>query len=211
MLAGGHAPADHDTGSESMSVQVYHDGATVDNAGGFQLPHVDVVHATRPAGERTGQYERLRWVLSQEVSAVAKLCLVSLSYHADAVTLRCWPGQETLASETGLSLRSVVRGVSELEAGGLLKVRRRRRGANSYRILMCHSGTSKVTGRHTEPTLEPRVDRAQQVNTFRNKNVCCGGCGERGKVKGQPCPNCGFTDFTDSPQGLAFEASRRLG
>jgi uncharacterized phage protein (TIGR02220 family) len=57
-------------------------------------------------------------------TSIQRLVLAAIASHADA-TGRAWPGEELLAAETGLGMRSVRNGVRGLERLGAVKVRRR--------------------------------------------------------------------------------------
>lgn len=57
--------------------------------------------------------------------ATAKTVLVNLAWHADKKQ-ECWPGQETIARECGLTTRSVRSALKALLAMGLVKVVRHR-------------------------------------------------------------------------------------
>jgi hypothetical protein len=71
---------------------------------------------------------------SPQLSVGAKLTyamLLSYAWHADF----CFPGQDTLAREMGVSLRSTNSYIQELEKGGYLHIRRQGQGkTNIYEV-----------------------------------------------------------------------------
>lgn len=71
---------------------------------------------------------------NKELSAQAKLAyakLLSYAWHNDSV----FPGQDTMAEETGVSQPTIARAVKELEKGGWLEIRRRGQGKTNIYIL----------------------------------------------------------------------------
>ena len=81
----------------------------------------------------------MTWVFSHSTAAGAdRLLLLAIADHAGDDGGDAWPSVPTLARKTGVSERSVQRGISRLEAGGLLVVERGqgRRGTNLYRVVM---------------------------------------------------------------------------
>lgn len=81
------------------------------------------------------------WAWRQKVEdASAKLVLVKLADNANDEGI-AWPSRKTIADETELSLRTLVRKVQYLEEKGLVDVQRRWRSSNVYR-LRCHGVTS---------------------------------------------------------------------
>ncbi|WP_264842534.1 helix-turn-helix domain-containing protein [Caldinitratiruptor microaerophilus] len=65
-------------------------------------------------------FESLRWVFQNStLTTTEKVVLTCLILHADE-TGRCWPGSDTLATETGLSRRAVQYCLKQLEAKGLI-------------------------------------------------------------------------------------------
>lgn len=71
---------------------------------------------------------------SKEISIGAKLTYAMLLKYAREMD-ECFPGQDRLAKDMGNGMRSVVRYISELEAVGLIDVKRRGQGRpNLYTI-----------------------------------------------------------------------------
>ena len=87
-----------------------------------------------------------------------KLLLVRLAERADKATGECWTSFDTLATETEMSRRSVIRGIGRLEAGGWLEVVRHPRG-NRYRLPEMtreRDGASSATVASCSATESPR-------------------------------------------------------
>ena len=79
-------------------------------------------------------YIASEWAFRQRVgSPMAKLVLARLAERADKDTGECHPSFDSIAAETELSRRTVIRQIAVLEAGGWLEVVRCRRG-NQYRL-----------------------------------------------------------------------------
>lgn len=76
-------------------------------------------------------YKATNWAYEMPLTGTAKPVLVALADMADEEG-SCYPGQERLASMTGLSVPTVARALKRLEALGLV-VRARRFGAFGYR------------------------------------------------------------------------------
>lgn len=81
---------------------------------------------------------------SNEISSGAKLVyalLLSYAWHNDF----CFPGQERLASDIGISRQSVNTHVKELERKGFIRIKRLGQGrANLYEVNL----KAKVLGKH---------------------------------------------------------------
>jgi len=68
-----------------------------------------------------------RWLLySQEVTPKAKLVYLVIQSHTNEQGT-AWPSQATIATESGLSLATVKRGLEELRKRGLVTAQERRR------------------------------------------------------------------------------------
>ena len=79
-------------------------------------------------------YIASEWAFRQRVgSPMAKLVLARLAERADKDTGECHPSIDSIAAETELSRRTVIRQIAVLEAGGWLEVVRCRCG-NQYRL-----------------------------------------------------------------------------
>ena len=79
-------------------------------------------------------YIASEWAFRQRVgSPMAKLVLARLAERADKDTGECHPSFDSIAAETELSRRTVIRQIAVLEAGGWLEVVRCRCG-NQYRL-----------------------------------------------------------------------------
>lgn len=69
----------------------------------------------------------------EDLSAPAKLLFIVIQFHAYQKG-RAWPGQPTLARESGMSVSSVKRALRELEDTGLVSVVRRPNKQNIYEV-----------------------------------------------------------------------------
>ncbi len=81
----------------------------------------------------------MTWVFTHSTSAGAdRLLLLAIADHAGDDGDDAWPSVPTLASKTGISERSVQRGIGRLVEGGHLTVERcaGRGGTNRYRVVM---------------------------------------------------------------------------
>ena len=91
----------------------------------------------------------LRWAWKQHsVKGLTKFVLVRLADRANDKG-ECWPGMQSVADECGISRRSVLRAIEQLENDGLLIVQRTHwtlKKPNSYRIV---AAIPDVTGSHT--------------------------------------------------------------
>ena len=58
-------------------------------------------------------FDRLRWIMALRASAPIKAVLICLSLHANKQS-RAWPSQLLIALETGLSIPTVKRALSEI-------------------------------------------------------------------------------------------------
>ena len=99
-------------------------------------------------------------VFSHSTAAGAdRLLLLAIADHAGDDGDDAWPSVPTLARKTGISERSVQRGISRLVDGGHLAVTRcaGRNGTNRYRVLMAPPrGRQSVTGDDLTPVTELR-------------------------------------------------------
>jgi hypothetical protein len=88
-------------------------------------------------------------------SSTDKLVLLTLAFHADKDTRRCWPSIADLCAETCLSARAVRYSAGRLAAAGHIGVVRRHRRSSIFTL---HLAESRVEHpRHGE---------------------CCEGCGQ---------------------------------
>jgi len=66
----------------------------------------------------------LFWATQQDVPAMQKIVLVMIANRLNKDTGDCFPSLDTLAKDTGMSRRAVIKQIAKLEAGGLLCVER---------------------------------------------------------------------------------------
>ena len=66
-------------------------------------------------------FSAIKWAFKQPVSPTEKLVLLFLADHANEKTQQCWPSLGTIARESGLSTRSVIRSMNKLSELGLLE------------------------------------------------------------------------------------------
>ena len=65
-------------------------------------------------------FSAIKWAFKQPLSPTEKLVLLCIADHAHEKTQQCWPSLGTIAKESGLSTRSVIRSVNKLVELGLL-------------------------------------------------------------------------------------------
>lgn len=85
-----------------------------------------------------------RWVYSLDLPHTTKSVLIALAYHADSKRLECWPSQETLAKEVGITSRSVREQVKKLVTEGLVKMVRRRLPTGLWAVAVYRLAMPKV-------------------------------------------------------------------
>jgi len=95
-------------------------------------------------------FEYIRAIRDDDsLSAHARLTAIMIGSHYNWVTNEpCWASNKTLAKETGLSERSVIRAKRELEQAGYLLSERQWDAANRSYVL-CQSGRLKDTLKDT--------------------------------------------------------------
>lgn len=102
----------------------------------------------------------MTWVFTHSTAAGSdRLLLLAIADHAGDTGGDAWPSVPTLARKTGISERSVQRGIQRLEAGGHLRVERGagRGGTNRYEVVMATPTGDRLTPPVvTEPTNDPR-------------------------------------------------------
>lgn len=86
-------------------------------------------------------------IFASELTSNAKLLALAISYHYNWKDQKwAWPSNKTLAKETGLSIRTVVRAKNELVSTGHLVSQRRFNDSNVYLpILPCQDGVYPVS------------------------------------------------------------------
>jgi DNA-binding transcriptional ArsR family regulator len=95
-------------------------------------------------------HQATKWARVQNLHKTPKAVLLNLADRADPRTDYCFPGQKTIASDTGLSERTVRRALTYLEECGYIKrwERRRRdgyRSSDGIEILVCDDELSHCT------------------------------------------------------------------
>lgn len=128
----------------------------------------------------------MAWAIELELESLTptnKLVLLTLANHHNKITQRCYPTHETVARETRLSQRSVVRAVEQLEAMGLIQVVPRhdeagRRLANEYYLHVppCHPGVTEPSDTVSPPSTsyEPKDNPEHLANANSNSGSVLG-------------------------------------
>lgn len=102
----------------------------------------------------------MTWVFTHSTAAGAdRLLLLAIADHAGDDGRNAWPAVPTLARKTGVSERTVQRGIARLESAGLLLVERGKGagGTNRYQVLMPVAGDSVTPpDEETKPAPNPR-------------------------------------------------------
>ena len=94
--------------------------------------------------------QALSWAFSQDMDPTAKLVLIGLANYADAEGI-CWPSYGVLCAATGLSERTIIRKIQDMEKDGLLAVVKRTRtdgsaSSNTYQLAIRGGGDSVSPG-----------------------------------------------------------------
>jgi hypothetical protein len=80
-----------------------------------------------------GTYKSIEVLRRSQAVGSARLVLLAIAVHINPSSI-AWPSYHTLATETKLSRRHVIRLVKRLESSGELEVTRRRGYSNLYRL-----------------------------------------------------------------------------
>lgn len=115
----------------------------------------------------------MTWAFGQDVEPPAKLVLLALANRTNHETGMCFPGQELIAEECSMSVRTVRRHLKTLEDCGLLERRMRMsregrgRTSDSYRLLIDQpdksAGESRPTGQIETTNRTNQVDQPDTV------------------------------------------------
>lgn len=108
-------------------------------------------------------YKATAWAYDMSLSSPMKPVLVALADMADEAGT-CFPGQERIASMTGLSVRTVARALEKLEALGLIE-RRRRSDGYGHRTSDRYVLHLTVTIPETLPDTLPSSQRAYKSHS----------------------------------------------
>jgi len=98
----------------------------------------------------------------RRVKGGTKMVLVALAWRANKSGV-CWPSEQTIATDSGLSRRQVRSAIAKLAASGMISVEKRRGGRNTYRICVA-SPTGGCGGQRRRPAVRRR--RTKQLNLF---------------------------------------------
>jgi DNA-binding transcriptional MocR family regulator len=77
--------------------------------------------------------QAMSWAVEQDLPAMKKIVLIMLCNHANKSMMR-FPSHETLAKDCGMSKRSVISKIDELEKEGFIGVERSCNKVNIYQI-----------------------------------------------------------------------------
>jgi len=107
-------------------------------------------------------------IFASELTTNARItALVISSYYNWKENQACWPSNKTLASGTGLSIRSIVRAKNELVSKGYLVSHRRWDASNMYIPCVPQSHTL----RHIGTSLMTEVLTNNEVNNEYNNEI----------------------------------------
>ncbi len=117
-------------------------------------------------------------IFASDLTSNAKLVALAISYHYNWKTeTRAWPSNKTLAKETSLSIRTVIRAKNELISNGYLVSDRRLNDSSVYKsVLPCQSGTNPVSDWQLNNEYNNEVNNeiikvdSFQSSTFGNNN-----------------------------------------
>ncbi len=128
------------------------------------------------------------WAFSEirigNLSAGERLCLLCLAHHHNAKTGRCDPSASTIASQTGLSRRSVVSAVQGLDLKGIISVEARStRGGRTSNQHGLHIREIEPGKEYVAPTQKGGVrgkfkpSKAKRNRVYRRDGHACVYCG----------------------------------
>ncbi len=105
-------------------------------------------------------------IFASGLTSNAKLVALAISYHYNWKTGSwAWPSNKTLAKETSLSVRTVVRAKNELVSTGYLVSRRRFNDSNVYKsVVPCQAGA------YLEPDLLLNNEVNNEYNNEKDKD-----------------------------------------
>jgi DNA-binding transcriptional MocR family regulator len=105
-------------------------------------------------------------IFASELTSNAKLLALAISYHYNWKDQKwAWPSNRTLAKETSLSIRTVVRAKSELVSTGHLVSQRRFNDSNVYMpILPSQSGVYPSSDSLTNNELNNEINNELYVS-----------------------------------------------
>ncbi len=90
--------------------------------------------------------------MAATLSSSAFVVLTAILMHADRSTHQCWPSEETLARLAGVSRRSVIRHIKELESIGIITVAKRRTTTGVHNVYTINSVRDAIrSGRFNPP------------------------------------------------------------
>jgi hypothetical protein len=125
----------------------------------------------------------MEWALEvardKQLDATTRFVLVALAYHANSRTGKAWAGRDTLAADTGLSVRAVQRALAVLErrtdpdtgeVGGYLEATRRYGYTTVWHFPQCPQPATR--GRLSD---SPRGDSQAQGGDSQSSSPRSGG------------------------------------
>lgn len=118
-------------------------------------------------------WDSLRAVMELELPSVEKAVITQLAFHAGTKNSdECWPGVARLAKLTGLSERSVQRGLAGLEALGHISRRERPGKTPIYKVHPRHTFTPDTPSLVTEKASTPDTQSPEPLGTLQPPEPC---------------------------------------
>lgn len=118
-------------------------------------------------------WDSLRAVMELELPSVEKAVITQLAFHAGTKNSdECWPGVARLAKLTGLSERSVQRGLAGLEALGHISRRERPGKTPIYKVHPRHTVTPDTQSPVTEKASTPDTQSPKPLGTLQPPEPC---------------------------------------
>lgn len=140
--------------------------------------HVIVEDETLAAGFTQIPNGVLRRSDLQPGAKLTYMVLLSYAWQKD----HAYPGQDRLASDMGVSERSVITYLKQLQESGLITIRRRGLGKTNVYILHRMSGSENLADQRSEKSAPPDLKEptAPEVQDLRGKNT------QEKKTQGEP-------------------------
>lgn len=113
-----------------------------------------------------------KWAKTVEgIPPLEKWLLVMIADHYNESEHKAWPGKNTLANETGMSLRTVTRCLSSLEAKGLIQIQHWINTTNGQHLnnryfLPLHDAIAAASDQRRFVHVDPEYDRLEGRVSF---------------------------------------------
>lgn len=122
-------------------------------------------------------FDAIRWAMPQRLEPSQKLVLLVLANFAGP-NHECWPSTKLLVELTGLYRETIYSATEQLEARGLLRIKRKRGAVNRYQLLgvdiekqsaKADQSENPDTGSRQNPTRTSR--QKPTLNLLKNQSI----------------------------------------